>query len=547
MNKITLNTVAKKVGLWICAVVFGMILLCGGKSDKVLAATSVATENGYKTAQPLSVNGTVSGNVLAGQSLWFSYTPQRDGEFLLSGIFNTLESTEIKESTMYEYKEGELYHFYEYKASWGSGWSADNGFKANFETRCTLKAGTTYYIEVILNNSGTGKYLVYLTDPTRAEGICGTNLLWSIDKNGVLTISGSGKMFDYKWCKSGLHISPWDVPPWYGKYITAIKFGSDVTHIGDYAFQYCKNVTSVKIPYGVKTIGEYAFMECTALSSVSLSDTVTDIEKLAFMYSPRLKKITIPSSVKNIGWAAVGFMPIKAENMKGSEPNPEFVISGYSGTAAEKYATENKIKFNALDKPPTPTPVPEEKLSIPKLGKVVSAGYDRLKLSWSSVKGADGYRIYVKSGKGWKTLTEVKGNVTSYIHKGLTCGSNYTYTVRAYKDTQPKKTYSSYSKTGITGKPMLSTPSIRSIKAYKTSVKMTWKPITGASGYIVYRKTGSESWKKIATIKGGSMYGYTDKKVTNGKKYTYTVKAYRAVNKKNVYSNYNKTGKSVKK
>ena len=45
---------------------------------------------------------------------------------------------------------------------------------------------------------------------------------------------------------------------------------------------------------------------------------------------------------------------------------------------------------------PTKKPVQQIKLATPKLGKVVSAGYNALKLNWSKVNGADGYRVYVK-------------------------------------------------------------------------------------------------------------------------------------------------------
>ena len=55
---------------------------------------------------------------------------------------------------------------------------------------------------------------------------------------------------------------------------------------------------------------------------------------------------------------------------------------------------------------------------------------------------------------------------------------------------------------------------------------LSWGKVTGASGYYVYRKTPSSGWSKVATIKKGTTASYTDKKVTYGKTYIYTVKAY---------------------
>ena len=73
------------------------------------------------------------------------------------------------------------------------------------------------------------------------------------------------------------------------------------------------------------------------------------------------------------------------------------------------------------------------------------------------------------------------------------------------------------------------TTALKSISAVKKGVKITWKKTSGASGYYVYRKTGNGKWKKIATLKKSSITSYTDKKVTSGNKYTYTVKGYKGI------------------
>ena len=59
---------------------------------------------------------------------------------------------------------------------------------------------------------------------------------------------------------------------------------------------------------------------------------------------------------------------------------------------------------------------------------------------------------------------------------------------------------------------------------------MTWKKATGASGYYIYRKTGSNSAVLAKTITSGSTLTYTDTVAkTNGTKYTYYVVAYKTV------------------
>ena len=194
---------------------------------------------------------------------------------------------------------------------------------------------------------------------------------------------------------------------------------------------------------------------------------------------------------------------------------------------------------------PTQKPVQQIKLATPKLGKVVSAGYNALKLNWSKVNGANGYRVYVKVNGQWKALGNTKS--TTYVHKKLETGKSYTYTVKAYKNTKSGTVWSSYDKKGITGKAALSAPSLR--KAKRTSAKkaiLSWKKVNGASGDVVYRKTNNGRWQIVKKITKGNITSFTDKKLSKGKKYTYTVRAYRTVGKKNIYSGYNKKGLKVK-
>lgn len=87
----------------------------------------------------------------------------------------------------------------------------------------------------------------------------------------------------------------------------------------------------------------------------------------------------------------------------------------------------------------------------------------------------------------------------------------------------------------------ISAPEISGITGCGGKAKITWKKVSEATGYIVYRKTGSESYKEVKTIAKADTVSYTDSAVKVGKTYTYTVKAVKG----SVQSDY-QTGKSVK-
>ena len=123
-----------------------------------------------------------------------------------------------------------------------------------------------------------------------ASGKCGDNLTWSLDENGTLTISGTGKMYDH-------------LIPWYGDRdkITKLVLNNGVTTIGNNVFEECTSLTSVTIPDSVTTIGEWAFSGCTALMSVTIPDSVTTIGECAFSGCTALMSVTIGNGVTTIG------------------------------------------------------------------------------------------------------------------------------------------------------------------------------------------------------------------------------------------------------
>ena len=87
------------------------------------------------------------------------------------------------------------------------------------------------------------------------------------------------------------------------------------------------------------------------------------------------------------------------------------------------------------------------KLSIPSLSSAENVA-DGIKVTWKSVKGAEGYRIYRRtSGSDWVRLATLS-STTSYTDKsGLKNNTKYYYTVRAYNGSD----WGYFHKTGTLG------------------------------------------------------------------------------------------------
>ena len=119
----------------------------------------------------------------------------------------------------------------------------------------------------------------------------GTNLTWTLDSDGVLTISGNGEMRETQ-----------AAMPWYRRKSTieTVVIENGVTSIGQNAFDGCWNCTSVSIPDGVKKIGINAFRSCWKLASITIPNSVTSIEIGAFGDCRTLTTVYIPSSVTSI-------------------------------------------------------------------------------------------------------------------------------------------------------------------------------------------------------------------------------------------------------
>lgn len=128
------------------------------------------------------------------------------------------------------------------------------------------------------------------------SGECGKNgndVIWALDTDGLLTISGMGEMSDY----DSVNAVPWYS---YRTQVKSVSIEEYVSTIGKNAFRNCTKLESMKLEsQNLTSIGETAFYNCSALKEILLPSGLETIGREAFSFCP-IETITLPASVKSI-------------------------------------------------------------------------------------------------------------------------------------------------------------------------------------------------------------------------------------------------------
>ena len=130
-----------------------------------------------------------------------------------------------------------------------------------------------------------------------ASGTAGDDITWTLLENGLLELSGTGAMEDFR---------SYGKAPWYSNRskILEIRVGSGITTLGNNAFGGCDRAAGVSLPAGLKRIGQNAFTGCKALRSVTVPEGVTELGNNAFSSCTNLAQISLPGSLRTIGLGA---------------------------------------------------------------------------------------------------------------------------------------------------------------------------------------------------------------------------------------------------
>ena len=149
-------------------------------------------------------------------------------------------------------------------------------------------------------------------------------------------------------------------------------------------------------------------------------------------------------------------------------------------------------------------PPSADQMATPKPGRVmgvkVTSGVGQLTVKWDKVTGATGYKVQWKSGSGYSDSDTRQVSGLSHTIPGLSADTEYTVQVTA------RNASGDGMSSDDTGAMAMGTPKpgrVQNVKvvphADPQKLTVSWETVTGATGYKVQWKSGSEQYSDSAT------------------------------------------------
>ncbi len=197
-----------------------------------------------------------------------------------------------------------------------------------------------------------------------------------------------------------------------------------------------------------------------------------------------------------------------------------------SKDAADKLKL-NKFKYGSLH---AQNDVDYFKVTVSKSGKYV------FNFAHDYVNSSNSYWVVALLDNNLKQIDymALRGQKTDVIKSKVTYLTKGTYYLMVKKG----KSYTSMANYRVMLSEHLAEPALKKVYNGPNGIGFSWKPINNADGYVICRKEGNGSWKRLAVVSGTSESSYVDKALKAGVKYTYTVKAYKG----DAYSYYSEAG-----
>ena len=357
------------------------------------------------------------------------------------------------------------------------------------------------------------------------SGTCGKNLTWTLDSAGLLTISGTGEM--------------WDSAFSYNKDIKSVRLPDAITQIPYKAFSGCTNLKNIRLPDSVTQIDEDAFGNCDlqeqVVQEIVSSDNITFIGSRAFEGNKNIFTVHIGKNVEYIQTETFNYMSTPSfhdcTNLTSITVSPE----------NQTYTSINGLLCSKDGRSLLYVPVGiSGRLDVP--AGIETIGREAMHYAFSikivhipkSVKkiGSDAFPI---------ECTDVYYDGTEEQWNEISIGKNYNSDFPSgvtLHFTCEKHTYQNGVCTRCGAKDpnyKLTAPSVKTdylISTGKPYIK--WAAVAGASKYEVYRSGSKDGTYTLLGTTAAT--NYTDNKANAGYIYYYKAKAVNANSIKSDYS-----------
>ena len=243
------------------------------------------------------------------------------------------------------------------------------------------------------------------------------------------------------------------------------------------------------------------------------------------LFGVKKPKVSCVGEVATIKWDAVENATDYKLFKKNDQGQWDLI---YSGTDAQEYvdtevSTGNKYFYSLVVEKDGQYSSFDTKgvtaycLAEPEISSIKSSVDNSVYIKWNSIEGATKYNIYREAPFEDYKLVGTTTKTSFYDTTDKDSNYFYTYYVEAANDDGA----------GVSGDNMhshlyMKAPEMVSVKWDGGNV-VKWKRVAGATSYVIFRKTPSGDYKKIAEVK--DVLSYKDTSAKKSSKYYYTVAA----------------------
>ena len=363
-----------------------------------------------------------------------------------------------------------------------------------------------------------------------------------------------------------------------GSGLTSVTIPDTVTVIGDGVFRGCSRLSGVTIPDSVTSIGSFAFSFCDSLTNVTIPKSMTRISENAFCACLNMTDVYYAGTASD--WAKItieeGNEPLTSATLHcaKSAPTAPVVKLGNSATSGKPMLTWNAVEgatsyriyrstakgsgysllgtttatsytntgakagttyyyrvkacndaglspYSNIVSGQVKSVTPKPSAPVVKIGHSASSG--KPMLTWNAVSGATSYKVYRATSQNGTYSLLGTVTATSYTNTGAKAGTTYYYKVKAVNSAGE----SAYSNV-VSGRATVTTLTMGH-SSTSGKPQLTWKAVSGAVSYKVYRATAKNgAYTVINTTKALT---YTNVGAALGTTYYYKVEALNAAGK----------------